>query len=190
MKVEKLEIKQKAWRLNLDMIDEGYLCCKVIVYANTRNGAKSEILKEMRHEEYKLAYSVSDVTYTNVPILRAESYDKLLFEGVELTRQGIDSILKDRERKDKLYDILNDPNISHCYIRKGNYYRPNSCGYTDFIHRAGVYTKEEAVKHANGCSDLTIIPIDPVVHNGILNKEIEDIKSRLIGSGLAIPITN
>ena len=35
--------------------------------------------------------------------------------------------------------------LKNYFIKKGGYYyRPNSCGYTERVHQAGLYTKEEA----------------------------------------------
>lgn len=85
-----------------------------------------------------------------------------------------------KRREAKHEKILKDAAITHCYIRKGSYYRPNWCGYTDFQHRAGVYTKEEAVNHANKCNEITVVPINAKEHNDLLNAEIQDIQSRLL----------
>jgi hypothetical protein len=80
----------------------------------------------------------------------------------------------------ELEKILINDSFSHCYIKKGGYYRPHSSGYTDFRHRAGIFTKEEAVKSAKSCRDLTIIPINAIEHNKMINDEIDDLKTRLI----------
>jgi hypothetical protein len=56
-----------------------------------------------------------------------------------------------RERNQSFDDMLNDTTITHCYIRKGSYHRPGSSGYTDFRHRAGVFTKQEAISSAKSC---------------------------------------
>lgn len=83
--------------------------------------------------------------------------------------------------EDKELDALAaDASVTHCYISKGMYYRPGSCGYTDFRHRAGVYKKSEALQHAKSCRDLTLVPIDVKEHNEMLRKEANDILSRRI----------
>ncbi len=79
-----------------------------------------------------------------------------------------------------LKQIAKNKKITHCYIRKGPYYRPNHSGYTDFQSKAGVYTKEEAIKSAERCKELTIVPIDNVEHNKMIVKEVEDLMSRYI----------
>jgi len=70
--------------------------------------------------------------------------------------------------------------ITHCYIRKGSYYRPNACGYTDYQAKAGIYTKEDALKHAEHCSELTLIPIENAKHNAMLLEEVNELLSRII----------
>ena len=75
---------------------------------------------------------------------------------------------------------MNDNGIKYCYIRKGSYYKPNSCGYTDFKHRAGVYSKEEAVSSAKSCRDITLEIIDIQSHNEMLNIEIAELQNKLL----------
>ena len=45
--------------------------------------------------------------------------------------------------KTELNRIEKSKRITHCYIRKGLYYRPDASGYTSDITKAGIYTKEE-----------------------------------------------
>lgn len=93
----------------------------------------------------------------------------------------IELILIERERIKELDNILNNDSIKYCYIKKrGEYYRPNSCGYTTYKFFAGVYTKEEAVSDAKSCNDLTIIPINVEEHNKYINTIISDLNTRLI----------
>ena len=82
--------------------------------------------------------------------------------------------------KSELKKIANNKKIRFCYIRKGPYYRPNACGYTDFITKAGVYTKEEAIKRAESCKELTIIPVNIDEHNKFIVDEVKDLLSRHI----------
>jgi hypothetical protein len=77
--------------------------------------------------------------------------------------------------------ITKSKQTTHCYIMKrGSYYKPNSCGYTDFPQWAGVYEKEEAVKHALCCDELTLIPINIKEHNMMIWDAINDLTSRII----------
>jgi hypothetical protein len=95
-------------------------------------------------------------------------------------REAKRELKKQQKRIAVLDGILNNETITHCYIRKGSYYRPDSCGYTDYRHRAGVYTKEYAVSHAKRCEEITVVPIDIEEHNAFLTAEIQDIQSRLL----------
>lgn len=83
-------------------------------------------------------------------------------------------------KKSELKKIAKTKSITHCYIRKGPYYRPGSCGYTDFAHRAGVYTKEEAIKHAEHCGEIWLEPIHVPTHNKMLLDEAQEILGRII----------
>lgn len=76
--------------------------------------------------------------------------------------------------------IAKSKKITHCYIRKGPYYRPGACGYTDYKAKAGVYTKEEALKHAEHCAELTLVPINNAEHNELIMEEVKDLLSRFI----------
>lgn len=76
--------------------------------------------------------------------------------------------------------IVKDNNIKYCYIKKGAYYRPRSSGYTDYITKAGVFTKDEARIHATDCREIIIIPIDIKEHNSIIFEEIKELVDRII----------
>ena len=81
----------------------------------------------------------------------------------------------------KLFDMLKDKGVTHCYIVKsGLYYNPNYRGYTDLIFRAGVYEKKDAIEHGLACHELIIIPINKIEHNKALMDEISLIQSKLI----------
>lgn len=170
----------KAYQIDLDRLDEGYLSDTIMCYANNVNEAKKKLLQEIKYDNWKLKYTDAELTYLNIPVIRRKSDDKILFEGNAVTEIEMNRILYKRERDLLLENILNDANIKYCYIKKGSYYRPNSCGYTDYKYRAGVYTKEEAVQSAKRCDELTIIPIDILEHNTMINNEISELSSRLL----------
>lgn len=90
------------------------------------------------------------------------------------------NIKTERRRLSKLDEILMNPSVKYCYIRKGSYYRPNSCGYTDYKHKAGVYTKEDAVDHAKGCRDLSLEIVDVPEHNQMIQSEIQELQKRIL----------
>jgi hypothetical protein len=175
----KYTLTQKAWQINRDKLEESFLYSEMAVYATSRNKAKSALFSEYKYE-IKLRWKDEDVSYLNIPVIRFPEADKYLFEEKDKTMREINEILHERERLSGLDLILMNDCVTHCYIQKGNYYRPNSSGYTDFRHRAGIYTKQEAVSSAKSCRDLTIIPIDATEHNKMINNEIEDLKTRII----------
>jgi len=170
----------KAYQIDLDRLDEGYLSDTIMCYANNVNEAKMKLLQEIKYDNWRLKYTDAELTYLNIPVIRRKSDDKILFEGNAVTKTEMNRILYKRERYLLLENISNDTTINYCYIKKGSYYRPNSCGYTDYKYRAGVYTKEEAVQSAKSCEELTIIPIDILEHNTMINNEISELSSRLL----------
>lgn len=180
IKIPKSNILQKAYILNFDKIEEGYLYAEIIVYADTFNKAKSSMMEKICYEDLKLKYLGDTVTYLNVPLKREPNYDKVTFEGQEIVRHKIEDLIREKNRIKDLEEILKDPTIKYCYIRKGSYYRPKSCGYTSFKHEAGVYTKEEAVSHAKFVREITLEVINVDEHNKMIFDKIEDIKSRVI----------
>jgi len=170
----------KAYQIDLDRLNEGYLSDTIMCYANNVNEAKKKLLQQVKYDNWTLKYTGDELTYLNIPVIRRKSDDKILFEGQAVTEIEKNMILYKRERLLLLENILNDKNIKYCYIKKGSYYRPNSCGYTDFQYRAGIYSKEEAVQSAKSCDELTIIPIDILEHNKMINNEISELSSRLL----------
>jgi len=170
----------KAYQIDLDRLDERYLSDTIMCYANNVNEAKMKLLQEIKYDNWRLKYTDAELTYLNIPVIRRKSDDKILFEGNAVTKTEMNRILYKRERSLLLENISNDTSINYCYIKKGSYYRPNSCGYTDYKYRAGVYTKEEAVQSAKSCEELTIIPIDILEHNTMINNEISELSSRLL----------
>lgn len=178
------EVIEKGYSINLNRIDEGFMYSEETVTAPNRSEAKSKLLRKVRYDDMKLKHGET-LTYLNIPVVRNKDFDIVDFEGKPTPRHEIDRILRTRKRNEYFQSIIDNPNVTHCYIRKGgSYYRPNSCGYTEFVTRAGVYEKEEAVKHGVSCSDLGIEPINTEEHNQRLQKEIDEMKSRLISPDL------
>jgi hypothetical protein len=170
----------KAWGINLDKIDEAYFRNDEIVYSESRGKAKSMLIRKVHCEGFKTKYTREDLTFLNISVVRKKAYDLIEFEGNKITSYNIESIIKERERNKKLDDVLNDSSITHCYILKGNYYRPNYCGYTDFKHRAGVYSKADAIYHVRSVSSCWVEPINNEEHNKMINQEINELQKRLI----------
>mgnify|MGYP003635187848 CR=1 FL=1 len=168
-------IVKKAWQIDLSRVYEGYLHSSDIKYAETRGKAKAQYcLYDYwvdKHDTY---------TYLNLPVIRCKEADKYEFEGEYKTKWQIEEIAQKRKKVVKLENMLEDKSITHCYIKKGGYYRPGGAGYTDFRTRAGVFTIQEGVSSAKSCGELYIIPIVVEEHNKIILEEIKDLKTRLI----------
>lgn len=173
-------IVQKAYEIILDRLDEGYLSDHIVCFADSRNKAKARLLSMVKYDDWKLRFIGDELTYLNIPIRRLKSADVVIFEGQEMGRWEIQPLIVKRERLAKLDAILNDPTIKYCYIRKGDYYRPNAKGYTSNLFEAGVYTKEDAVSKAKSCQELTLVIIDIDVHNKMLTDKINELQVKLL----------
>lgn len=171
---------KKAYQVDLSKIEEGYLYSDIITHADNRNQAKSQLLSENKYGGLCLRGSNDEVTYLTIPVIRAKEYDVYIFESQEKTKYEIEEILQERKREAKLNSFLADPKITHCYIHKGMYYRPNSCGYTSYKHLAGVYSIEEGVSDAKSCRDIYLEIIDVEKHNNMVMDMINELKSRII----------
>jgi hypothetical protein len=170
---------QKAFGIDLGQINEGFCYSPIICHAESRSKAKSILLKK---EPDLQLWSGDEVTYLNMPIVRMPEYDLFEFEDKELNKEAIAKIIAERERRQKIVEILNDKAITHCYIKKGSYYRPNWSGYTDYTIFAGVYEKEAACDHVFSVQNATVFPINISEHNKLIEDEIADLKSRLIAT--------
>lgn len=172
---------KKAWAINWDEIDEGYYYSGNIdvVYAETRSKARGKFFSDTDICDYKL-YGGDDIEFINIPFKRCKGADKYNIDGEVLTEWQYEEKQTEIKRQNILDNILNDSNISHCYIKKGSYYQDNWAGYTDFKSRAGVYIKKEAISHARNVREIDIIPINKEDHNTIISLEIDKLKKRLI----------
>lgn len=172
-------IVSKAYEIDLNRFDEGYLSDSIICYANSRNEAKVNLLNQIKYDNWVL-YNNVEITYLNIPVIRKKSSDKVIFDGKEVLRCSIDDIIYERERIAKLNEITNNPNIQYCYIIKGSYYRPNSCGYTSLRFEAGIYPKDEAVRHAISVREIRLECVDIEEHNKMINQKIIELQDRII----------
>ena len=178
-----MKLTEKCWSVNLDKIDEGYCYSEQSVYAETRNKAKSLLMQKYEVLDMILNGTNEEVTYLTLPVYRDKDGDKYDFNGKSLTMNQIQEVIQKNERIDSLNTIMNNNNITHCYIRKrGSYYCPNCSGYTQFQSMAGVYEKEDAIRQAKSCDQLDAIPIDNATHNKMISERIEDLKTRIINN--------
>ena len=179
--MKKYTLAKKAYKIDLNRIYEGYYYCENSCFAENINQAKSILLKSIKYENYRVVGCDKDVDYLTIPVVRAPQLDLYKFELQELTLSTIEHILNERERIKILDDLLLDKSVDFCYIRKnGLYYRKNSSGYTEYISKAGIYSKIEAVSIAKGCEDIILENIDVQAHNEMINQEINDLQTRII----------
>lgn len=176
--MEKLTIIKKGWCLNKDKLqysEYDYISC----YANNRNKAKKKMLE---HSNIDLILNINgeNLNYINIPVVRNRKADIVLFNGKEVRRDSVLELSVDEIRKKEIKKLNADESIVYCYIRKGGYYYAKDCKvYKQKMLDAGVYTKEEAIKHYKHCRELTIVPIDVDEHNKMINDRIEELKSNL-----------
>lgn len=171
----------KAYQIDLEKINEGYLFDNIFSCKESRGKSRSDLLSQAIDQGLDFRWSNDELTYTNLPVIRYPEMDLLLFEGEPRTVLTIKGILQKRERAEELQSILDTPEIEFCYIMKrGEYYRPGSSGYTGFKILAGVYTKHEAVSEGRSCNDLHIVPINIQEHNAAIEKEIAELTTRIL----------
>jgi len=177
----KTEIATKAYRIDLSKIQDGFMCTNIFCYAQSLNKAKSELLDKIKYDCLELPCSDEKINYLNIPVIRFPDFDLQEFEGQYLTKYQIEGFIQKRKRLEYFNTILNNQEVTHCYIRKhGSYYRPHAAGYTAIRMLAGVYTKEDAIRHGKSCDDLQIIPINNAEHNKMIELEIEELKARVL----------
>lgn len=177
---KEMTITKKAYEIDRDRLEEGYLSDNIICHAENLNKAKVELLRTVRYDDWRLKYINKELTYLNIPVKRIKIYDKVIFEGQEITRNEIDKIIRERERNEKLNKILNDSNIEYCYIWKSGYYKPNSSGYTYLKHEAGIFPKKEAVNSAKSVQDITLEPVNVNEHNNMIFNIIKQLEKNII----------
>lgn len=173
-------IVSKAYEIDFSKIEEGYLYSENICYAKNRNEAKSILLKDNKYEGLCIKGTNDEVDYLNIPVVRCKNADKVIFEGKVVVLSSIDELKSERDRIAKLDEIANNTNIKYCYIIKGSYYRPNSCGYTSLRYEAGVYPKDEAVSHAKSVREIRLEWVDIEEHNKMINQKIAELQWRLL----------
>jgi len=178
-------LQEKAWVINPSYLSEQdkYHTPEEVVFADSRGKAKSELLSKLYDYDLK-DYLGDDITFLNLRVKRDKYFDKYLVNGEIKSAWQIELDRQTKERNDEVDRMVKENPTGFAYIKKrGLYYRPNSCGYTEYLISAGVYPIQRAADIVKSCSigdHMLLIPIDPKEHNEKLNKTINDIKSRLI----------
>ena len=174
---------EKAWAINPHNFKEPHFAPDGIFHATSPGQAKLKILREIRYEDHK-TYTGDDITFLNIKIKRAPSADTYKLGEQTKSLSQIQYELEVKERNEKLEKLIQDNPGAKAYIAKGGlYYRPGSCGYTERLVDAGVYSIEHAAREVRGCSlgdHMRVAVIKTEEHNKMINDKIEDLKSRLI----------
>jgi len=179
---------KKAYRVNTrnlysghESIAMGYLNS---FYADNEKEARKAALRELSDHGIENDSNDEPLTYISVKVYRCPDTDQFLIDGRLRTRWQIEEDKKRVDRDNEFKQMLANNPGAYAYIKKGGYYyKPNHCGYTEFQVYAGVYTLEEAVRTCCGMSlsdYMRPILINVEEHNASVNKQIEELKTRLI----------
>lgn len=178
--MDNTEIIEKGYRINLQKIDEGFAYSDVWCHAPSLGAAKKKLLDSPSAIGMKLSNG-DDITFLNIPVVRASQYDLVMFQGKRISRARKEEMEKRQKRFAKINAIIDDKAVTHCYITKGPlYYRGNYNGYTLERVEAGVYEKRSAASHAIHSDDVTLVPIQKEEHNALITESIEQLKKRII----------
>lgn len=178
--IESLPVIQKGWKLGANQLEEPWYYDHLTCRADYRSKAKSIFMNMSEMDSIKNKWG-DEVTFLNVPVIRCKEVDLVEFNGIQIIRSKVREEFKKQDHQNKLDNIMANPEITHCHIMKrGLYYRDNSCGYVESKLGAGVYTKDYACSHAKGILELKIVPINKEEHNKYLMDHIEAIKKRMI----------
>ncbi|PAC27845.1 hypothetical protein [Flectobacillus sp. BAB-3569] len=182
-----LKIVEKAYRIIPRRLEQPYLVDDIYCWASNKNKAKSKLYKETKNWQLKLRFTFDYLTYFNIPTERFYEMDRVIFNNKVVVRSTINALIERDKRNEKIQEILQNDEITHCYIRKGGYYyRDNARGYTELIYEAGVYPKAEAVKLARPSDEIYLIPIINSEHDKMIQDKIEEIAKRCILSRITL----
>jgi hypothetical protein len=149
IEIMKLELIEKAWSLDLDAISGGHCCGEIIVYAETRGKAKSKMM-ETDASDYVLNITEEDITFLNVPVIRAKNLDTVKLENKEMVRNRAMSYLDQLEKRNKI-ELHSSEKFHRQHTREylGNaigFWALNGRGYTIDPEKAHIYTKAEVLE--------------------------------------------
>ncbi|WP_079242620.1 hypothetical protein [Chryseobacterium indologenes] len=178
--IESLPVIEKGWKLGASQLEEPWYYDDLNCRAENRSKAKYKFINMSELDGVKNKWG-DEVTFLNIPVIRCKEADLVLFNDGHVVRSRVREEIKRQEHQKLLDEILENPEVTHCHIMKrGLYYRDNSCGYVESKLGAGVYTKDYACSHAKGILELKIIPLNKEEHNKYLTDHIEAIKNRMI----------
>lgn len=172
---------QKAWIINTRNFSEPWFVDHYVYYAEMRNKARTEALRDVEGAKDKWG---GEITLLTLNLKRKKNLDKTLVDGVWKTNHDIEQDKQLKERNDRCDKLVADNPDGFAYIRKGGYYyRPNSCRYTEYSKHAGIYPVKQAAAEVKGCDlrdDMDMILVDREQHNHMISDEIEILKNQLI----------
>ena len=178
--IESLPVILKGWQIGASQLEEPWYYADITCRAENRSKAKGIFMQMSEVDGAKNKWG-DEITFLNIPVIRCKEVDLVDYTGEQILRTQVRQAIKKEKHGKVLDDILADTEVTHCYIMKrGLYYRDNSCGYVESRLGAGVYTKEYACSHARNILEITIIPINTEEHNKYLTDHIEAIKNRMI----------
>lgn len=178
-----MQLVEKAWEISRSHFNSWEYPDEVF-YSDNRNSARYQALRSLKENGWDEDRWGEQFTYKKLKVVRTPEYDKFMFEGELKTQKQIDIILEWREWVRETDQLLSDNPGAYCYIKKGGYYyKPNSCGYTEFTANAGIYPIEKAAKIVKSCSlsdHMRMIVIDKKEHNDMILEKITELQSKLI----------
>lgn len=187
-----MEIVLKAYKLVVnDIVDEPWHWNDIIIYAKTAGEAKSKGLSEFEGAKVNDLKGMSwslyrDVKYTDIKAYRIKEMDKVLYEGIVITKAEVKQKEWQKQRdKEALELSQNYPDsmavvYAGCY---GSYWGANRSGYTSKIENAGKYSTKDAYEIVRG-SDYNrqekVILLDGTKYNAEIDIKIEQLlKSKI-----------
>ena len=175
-----LTVIEKGWQLDPFKMELCYNINDYVVSGTTEEEDKAKLFAREGVCKMKLDNG-EPLTLDNMPLIECPGVDVIVLYGEPLRRSQVPEIQKNKAINESRQRLLDNPNITHCYISKrGCYYRSNYKGYTEERYFAGVYKKEDAVNSCSKLFDITLIPVKTEDHNAYLNVIIADLQSRII----------
>jgi len=179
-----MKLLKKAYEINRDKFAAPWDITDEVFYAETRGKAKNAAWMAMSYDGTYYDKYGREITFLNLPIRRAKDNDIYEYLGKEKRKCDIDYDIQKNNRNFELDKLLSENPDGKCYIiKRGQYYRPNSNGYTDHRIKAGIYSLEEGISDVKRCGlydNIHVQLIDIEEHNKYMIEHIEDLKSRLL----------
>lgn len=188
-----MEIHEKAWVVTALNLSSPWFYNDIVVWANDPSKAKAlgfdKLLQENAEVCYDLAEgypSTREVVFTDVRVNRLKAEDKVNYNGVIMTRQGVKHELWQKERDAKALKIVEETPDAICVVFNGDYnqyWGSNHSGYSSNILFAGKYTAKEAYDIVHGSSFArkeVVRLLDVELYNKNIKKEIERLGKLLL----------